>query len=210
MVQSTAVRVPVRLFITLVPTAVIFCAYYLVSGDSWLTAKVGLCAGIVSGIVLTRSVADERVRLRRFAALGFATAGIVVMSAMGLRAITDVRPAIAEIIAAEERTSSEYDAAVQQFTRGAINTRVLTEIIDGTILPQVRQSSERFDRFVDVPPEHTGLLTDAQHYLRLRQKSWQTRSDALRQAKMRHLRDADEKEQAALQAFDRLRSAATK
>ena len=90
MVQSTAVRIPLRILTTLVPTAVIFCAYYLVSGDSWLTAKFGLCTGFVSGVVLTRSVADERVRLRRYAALGFATAGIVVLSAPAAQRETSV------------------------------------------------------------------------------------------------------------------------
>ena len=206
LVQSTAVRIPLRILTTLVPTAVIFCAFYLVSGDSWLTAKFGLCTGFVCGVVLTRSVADERVRLRRYAALGFATAGIVVLSALGLRAITDVRPAIAEIIAAEERTSSQYDAAVRQFTKGAINRRVLTQMIDATILPQIQESSARFDRFVDVPDEHAVLVTEAQTYLRLRQESWRTRSEALGKANMRRLREADEKEQAALQAFARLNS----
>lgn len=210
MVQSTAVRVPLRVFTTLVPTTVIFGAYYLASGDSWLTAKVGLCTGIVSGIVLTRSVADERIRLRRYAALGFATAGIVMMSALGLRAITDVRPAIAEIIAAEERTSSEYDAAVRQFTKGAINKRALTQIIDATILPQVQHASARFDAFVDVPTEHALLVTEAQSYLRLRHDSWRSRSDALRRGNMRHLREADDKERAALQAFAQLRTGASK
>ena len=204
MVQSTALRVPLRVFPTLVPAAAIFVAYYLMSGDSWLTAKVGLCTGIVSGIVLTRSVADERVRIRRYAALGFATAGIVMMSALGLRAITDVRPAIAEIIAAEGRTATEYDAAVRQFTKGTINRRVLTQMIDATIVPQVQQASARFDSFVDVPAEHADLVTDAQTYLRLRHDSWRSRSDALRKGNMGKLRAADDKERAALRAFAQL------
>src|SRR5918993_3092129 len=113
MVQTTAVQIPLRVVARLVPAGALFCFYFWMSGDSWLTAKVGLCAGIVSAIVLTRTVSDERLRLRRFAALGSATAAIVMMSAMGLRAITDVRPAVAEIIATEERSSAEYDAAVR-------------------------------------------------------------------------------------------------
>ncbi|MDQ3418172.1 MAG: rhomboid family intramembrane serine protease [Acidobacteriota bacterium] len=207
-VQSTAVRVPLSVITTLAPTAIIFSLYYWASGDSWLTAKVGLWTGIVSGVVLTRSVPDERVRLRRFAALGTATAGIVMMSAMGLRAITDVRPAIAELITAEERASSDYNAAVRQFTRGTINRQALTRMIDATILPQVQQSSARFADFVNVPARHTALVRDAQHYLRLRHESWRSRSEALRKANMQHLREADDRERAALHAFVRLRTAA--
>ena len=208
LVQSTATRIPSSVITTLAPAAFIFGVYYWISGDSWLTAKVGLCAGIIGGVVLTRSVADERIRLRRFAALGTATAGIVMMSAMALQAITDVRPAIADLIAAEERAASEYDAAVRKFTKGTLNRQALTRIIDTTILPQVRQSSERFASFKNVPPRHTALVSDAQHYLRLRHESWRIRAEALRKTNMQHLRDADDHERAALHAFLMLRTAA--
>ena len=207
-VQNTAVRVPLRVIATLAPPAGIFALYCWFSGDAWLMAKVGLWTGVVSGVVLTRSVTDDRIRLRRFAALGTATAGIVMMSTMGLRAITDVRPAVREIIAAEERTSTEYDAAVRQFTKGAFDREDLTRIIDASILPQILVSSAQFERFVDVPADHRHLLTVARQYLRVRHESWQTRSNALRNGNMRHLRDADDREKAALEAFVRLRTAA--
>jgi hypothetical protein len=142
--------------------------------------------------------------------LGTATASIVMMSAMGLRAITDVRPAVADIIAAEERTSAEYDAAVRQFTKGAITRRDLTQMIDTTILPQVQHSAERFSEFADVPAEHAVLLTDAQQYLRLRHESWQSRSDALRKSNSQRLKEADEKERAALRAFASVMAGAAK
>lgn len=205
-VQSHAVRVPLAIVRTLAPSALLFGLYHLATGDSWLAARVGLCAGIVSGVVLTRNVSDDRDRLRRFAALGAATAGIVMMSALGLRAVTDVRPAIADIVAAEERTAGEYDAAVRQFTKGAVTTRTLTQMIDQAILPQLRQSTERFDALVNVPAEHLPLVADALRYLHLRHDSWRTRADALRKVNMRHLREADEKEQAALRAFTRLKA----
>ena len=210
MVQSTAVHIPLRVVAPLAPTAFLFCFYCWMSGDSWLMAKVGLCAGVVTAVVLTRRVPDERLRLRRLAVLGTATASIVMMSAMGLRAITDVRPAVAEIIAAEQRTSAEYDAAVRQFTKGAITRRDLTQMIDATILPQVKQSTERFSQFADVPAEHAALLADAQHYLRLRHESWHSRSDALRKSNSQRLREADDKERAALRAFATLTIAAAK
>lgn len=207
-VQTTAVRIPLRVITTLVPTAAIFGLHYWLNGDPWLTAKAGLWTGIVGGVVLTRSVPDERVRLRRFAALGTATAGIVMMSTMALQVVTDVRPAIAALIAAEERASSEYNAAVRRFTRGTIDRRTLTRMIDTAILPEVQQSRERFAGFVKVPAGHMTLVADAQRYLRLRHESWRVRSEALRsKASMQNLREADDHERAALQAFARVKSA---
>ena len=94
--------------------------------------------------------------------------------------------------------------AVRQFTKGTITRRVLTQMIDATIVPQVQQASARFDSFVDVPAEHADLVTDAQTYLRLRHDSWRSRSDALRQGNMGKLRAADDKERAALRAFAKL------
>jgi len=210
LIQSTAVHIPLRVVATLAPTAAIFGWYYWMSGDSPLTAEVGLSAGIVSSVVLTRTVSDQGLRLRRFAALGTATAAIVMISAMGLRAITDVRPAVAEIIAAEAQMSSEYDAAVRQFTKGTITTRDLTRMIDATIIPRVQHSAERFGQFADVPAEHAALLTDAQHYLRLRHESWRSRSDALRRSNSQRLKEADDKERAALRAFASVMAGAAK
>ena len=207
-VQSTAVRIPLRVVTALVPGAAIFALYYWISGDSWLTAKAGLYAGIVSGVVLTRSVPDERRRLRRFAALGSATAAILMISAMSLQAITDVRPAIADVLAEEERAATEYNAAVKKFTQGFITRQALARLIDTAILPQVERSSDRFAGFANVPDRHTALVSEARRYLRLRQDSWRIRSDALRTGGMEQLREADEREQAALHAFVKLRNAA--
>jgi hypothetical protein len=55
-----------------------------------------------------------------------------------------------------------------------------------------------------VPAEHRPLLDDADTYLRLRDEAWRIRADAHRRSSMAMLRQADEREQAALAALRRL------
>jgi len=210
MLQSTALRVPLAVLKTLVPTAAMFGLYCLMSGEPWQSVKVGLCTGVVGGIALTRSVTDQRARLRRFGALGTATAAIVMMSALGLRAITDVRPAIVEMVASDERAARGYDAAVLRFRKGGITTRDLARMIDVAIRPPLQRASEQFGRLVDVPRADAPLVSDAQRYLGLRSDGWRARSEALRKGNMRRLKEADTIEQEALQALESLRKASSK
>jgi rhomboid protease GluP len=208
MLPGTVLHVSVPILKALAPMAAIFAAYCVVTGEPLISAKAGLCAGFVGGIVLTRSVPDPRARLRRFAVLGAATAIIVLMSAMGLRAVADIRPAIAEVIAHEERAATDYDAAVLRFRKGGITTRDLAQTIDTAITPRLLRDSERFKTLADVPDEHALVVAETQEYLRLRHVSWRTRSDALHKGDLRKLRQADKEEHAALEAFARLRAAA--
>jgi membrane associated rhomboid family serine protease len=207
LLQRTAVPIPLTVLARFVPVAAVFVLYCLASGEPAITAKAGLCTGIVGGIALTRSVRDYRVRLRRFAALGAATAAIVMMSAMALRAVTDVRPAIAAVVVDEERTAAAYDAAVVRFTRGHMTARDLAEVIDRTIVPDLQRARERLGALVDVHAADASLVAETQEYLRLRREGWRTRAEALRKGNMRHLREADKTEQASLQVFERVRSA---
>lgn len=204
---GTAVRIPSAVLLRLAPVFVIFVLYCLATGEPAVTAKVGLCTGFVGGIALTRSVTDYGARLRRFAALGVATAGIVLMSAMALRAVTDVRPELTAVMAAEERTAAAYDAAVGRFRDGRASAGELASLIEGTIVPDMQLARNRVTALADVPSADAPLLSHAQEYLRLRGESWRARAEGLRKRNMRELRDADKIEQASLQAFGRLKSA---
>jgi membrane associated rhomboid family serine protease len=206
LLNPPAIRIPWRVLKTLPPVAAVFVLYWLVADEPAIAAKVGLCTGVVGGFALTRSVRDDTARLRRLAALGTATAVIVLMSAMALRAVTDVRPTIAAIVANEERTAAVYDAAVVKFRAGRANLKDLAQIIDQTVLPDVRRARERVRVLTDVPAEDEALVGDAQQYLRLREESWRIRTEALRKSNMRMLREADGAEQSSLQVFEKLKS----
>jgi membrane associated rhomboid family serine protease len=210
LLPGTAVRIPLRELARLAPMAAVFVLYFLASGEPSITAKAGLCAGLIGGLALTRSIRDQGARLRRFAALGTATAAIVMMSAMALRAVTDIRPAIAAVVADEERTAAIYDAVVVRFTNGRMTARELAQVIDGNILPDLRRARERVDALIDVPAEEVSLVAAAQEYLRLRQDSWRARAQALRTNNMHGLRNADETAQASLRVFERIASAVEK
>lgn len=211
LLPGTAIRIPLRELARLAPVAAVFVLYFLASGEPSITAKAGLCAGLIGGLALTRSVRDQGARLRRFAALGTATAAIVMMSAMALRAVTDIRPAIAAVVADEERTAAIYDVVVVRFTKGRMTSRELAQVIDGSILPDLQRARERVDALVDVPGEDAAFVAAAaQEYLRLRQESWRARAEALRKNNMPGLRKADETAQASLRVFETVRSAVRK
>jgi len=210
LLQHTAVRIPLMALARLAPVAALFVLYCLTAGDPSVSAKVGLCTGIVGGIALTRSVRDYGARLRRFAALGTATAAIVLMSAMALRAVTDVRPEIGTVVADEERTASAYAGAVARFTRGRMNARELAHVIEQTIIPDLQRGRARVAALAAVPAADAILVAETLEYLRLRQDGWRARADALRNSNMRQLGEADEIEQASLRVFERLRSTVRK
>ena len=207
LLPGTAVRIPLKELARLAPVAAMFVLYFMASGEPSITARAGLCAGLIGGLALTRSIRDQGARLRRFAALGTATAAIVMMSAMALRAVTDIRPAIATVVADEERTAAIYDAVVVRFTRGRMTSRELAQVIDGSILPDLQRARERVGALVDVHAADALLVAETQEYLRLRHDGWRRRAEALRKGSMQHLREADKTEQASLQVFERVKSA---
>jgi rhomboid protease GluP len=202
--QRSAVRIPLSTLARLIPVTLLFLLYCVATGEPSITAKVGLCAGLVSGITLTRSIPEYGARLRRFAALGAATAGVILLSAMSLRAVTDVRPEIAAVVADEERAAASYDAAVAQFRTGRVTARDLAQLIDGTILPGVQRARARVTALAHVPPDDVHVVADAQEYLRLREESWRVRAAGLRASNAGALKQAERIERASLQVFDRL------
>ena len=200
------VRIPLRALMPLAPAVVIFALYYLATESAYTLAKLGLCTGLVAGIVLTRQVSDDRIRVRRYAALTAATAVIVFMAAMAVRVVSDIRPDVAAVMAVEDRTARAYDAAVQRFQKGRATVKELVQIIEQSIVPELRGASERVSALGNVPSRDEPLLAYTHQYLRLREESWRLRAEALRKVSMGRLREADKAEQTSLRVFDKVKS----
>jgi hypothetical protein len=195
---STAKRIAIA--------AVPFLLYNLVT-DSLGTASelAGLGTGVVVGLVIARRVSHEKPALRPVAAVMAAAVLIAAAAAFPWRGLIDVRPEIARLVAIEERTAGVYDAAVVKFTGGRLPARALAQLIDRTILPELQASRARLQALRGVPTEQVPFVAAASEYLRLRDQSWRRRSEALIQSNMKMLRDADQTERAALDAFQRMR-----
>jgi membrane associated rhomboid family serine protease len=188
------------------PIAGLFVLYHLATGDLGTAAvRAGLVLGLVSGAVLARGAIDQQPPALRAAAVAGCGLAIAVVAAISLKGIADVRPEMRRLVAIEDRTVHEYDAAANQFRLGAIKAKVLAQLIDKTILPELRQAHERIRALTGVPREHQPLVARADEYLRLRDESWSLRSEALHKASMVTLRKADLAERASLDAFEKIK-----
>jgi rhomboid protease GluP len=192
---------------SLLPIGVAFVLYHLASGDLATAAvRTGFVLGLVAGAVVAKGVGERQpTALRVWAVAGFAIV-IAAGSMMSLRGIADVRPEMQRLVTIEDRTTHEYDAAASQFRLGAIKAKALAQLIDGTILPQLREARGRITSLTGVPREHQQLVARAEEYLRLRDESWSLRSEALHKASMPTLRKADQAERASLEAFEKIKT----
>ena len=77
-------------------------------------------------------------------------------------------------------------------------------MIEKTIVPELHVAAGRLRALQDVPPEHQPLVATAEKFLKLRDESWRMRARALHKSDVRGLRQADSKEQASQEAFNRL------
>jgi len=91
-----------------------------------------------------------------------------------------VRPVIEALAPLEARTSEAYDAARRRFQTGRSTAISLAEIIEKTILPELREERARIAALDGVPREHEGLVRDAAEYLKHRTRSWELRAEGLR------------------------------
>jgi hypothetical protein len=121
-----------------------------------------------------------------------------------LRGLTDVRPEIARVAELEQRTSHAYDDAVRQLTGGQISLKELAQLIDRTILPELRAAHDRVKKLDRVPRDHVSLVRAADEYFTLREKSWRVRADALRKTNKATMWQAEQAEQASLLALAKI------
>jgi hypothetical protein len=100
------------------------------------------------------------------------TAAAAVAFAIPLRGLTDIRPEIVRLVAAEDRTTAAYNNAVERLKKGRLTAEALAEMIGRTIVPQLEAAEAHLNTIGHVPSIHQPLLADAREYLRLRTESW--------------------------------------
>jgi rhomboid protease GluP len=206
LLRRLPIQVPLRAVLSVAPAVLVFVTYHVATESIYALAKLGLCTGLVAGIVLTRQVSDDGIRVRRYAALTAAAALIVFMAAMAVRVVSDIRPDVAAVMAVEERTTRAYDSAVQRFRKGQGTARELVQVIEQSIVPELQGATKRVSALGNVPSRDEPLLEYTHQYLQLREESWRLRAEALRKVNMGTLRQADEREQASLRVFDKVKS----
>jgi len=204
--RRSPLTIPLAVVKRLGPVAAVFVLYVLVTGGLGNVGNViALVVGLGFGFVLTMNVGETTPSLGRAAAAMAAMVGIAVVCSVPLRGIADVGPSIAQVVAAEDRTASVYQHAVNQFVKGRADAEELASLIEGTILPDLQSASAPLRTIGKVAREQRPLIADAGEYVRLRSESWQMRADGLRAGNMHTLREADKTERAALTAFERVR-----
>jgi len=210
MMQRSPVTIPWRAFKSLGPVTGIFLLYNLLEGSLPTGAELGGgLTGLICGAGLSRGVGIRRPPLRRVTAAMLTAAAIALACAAPLRGISNVRPELDSLVTLETQLTGAYDKAVNQFKLGAMNARDLAQMIERTIMPQLRAAQTRVQALRRVPREQQALVASAEEYLRLRDESFRLRAEALQQANMAALRAADRSERASLEALEKTRSAST-
>jgi membrane associated rhomboid family serine protease len=160
--------------------AALFLVYSAFSGLAHAAEFTGLLVGLLYGIVLARRASEHEPRTRDVAYAVLATAAIVVTAAIDLRNIADIKPAIAHVLATEQRTAAVYQTGFDAFKKGRITAGALAHLAEATIVPELQAEDARLTTLTNVPLEHQPLVADAREYLRLRCASWRARGEALR------------------------------
>ena len=209
-VKRTDLTIPFGLLKKLAPLAAIFLLVQAGSdSDTQAATTIGFLMGALCGGILTFQISECKPQPIRLAAIAGTVLVVAAASAVPLRGVTDVRPEIERVVALEQRTVPAYEAGVEQFKLGRMKAEALAKIIERTIVPDVQAVRARFSTITGaVPPEHQAIVADATEYLRLRDESWRLRAQALQKHNMVLLREADRKEQASLQAFERIKPVA--
>jgi membrane associated rhomboid family serine protease len=172
--------IPSAVIRRIAPVAAVLFIHALVSGELMASsAVVAFSAGVCASLVLMHEPEGVPVwRTRTYLlASGWALAMVL---AIANRSITDVRPVIEALGPLEARTSEAYEAARRRFQNGRESATNLVEIIEKTILPELREEQARIAALDGVPREHEGLVRDAAEYLKHRTRSWELRAEGLR------------------------------
>lgn len=206
--RRSAVTIPLESIRTLGPMAALFVLYNALEASVPGAAEwIAFAAGFAGGLVLAKDVSERKPALGPVAVAMAAALAITVASAAPLRGIANVRPELEHLVALETRLAESYDEVVRQFRRGTMSAEQLAQVIDSRIRPELQAAKARLEALSGVAAEQQALVSAAEEYLRLRDESWRIRSEALHQADMKGLREADRSEHASLQVFRRLAAA---
>jgi membrane associated rhomboid family serine protease len=203
-VFRSTLTVPLLTALKLVPAAAVFILYSTTAGFDGAAEIAGLAVGFVYGLVLAQEVGTRTPSALRVASTTGVVLVVAIAVAVPLRGLTDVRPEIERLAAVEHQTVSSYDSAVRRFTSGEISIVALSQVIDQSILPELRAARARFKKLERVPREQQPLVLAANEYFRLREESWRVRADALRKTNMATMQQAEDKERVSLLALDRI------
>ena len=211
LIHRSSLMIPLNVTKRLAPVAAVFVLYKLTTtGLGNVTDVAALVCGLVGGIVVARDVNERTPQIRRLATAMTTVVTVVTLYAMivlhrPLNETVDVRPEIDRVIAVESRTARIYDKEVDRFRRGRITAAALADVIEKAIVPELHAVAGRLRALQDVPPEHQPLVASAETFLKLRHESWRLRAVALHKSDIKGLRQADSREQASREAFQRLR-----
>lgn len=212
LIYPSRVSIPLIVAKRLVPVAAVFVFYHWMTSDFGSAAYiVALAGGLIGGILVARDISYNTPPIRPLAAAMAAELAIVTLFAVvvmhgPVSAITDVRPEIERVIAAEYRTAGLYNDAVGTFRKGRMTTEALAGLIEDTIVPELHTLSARLNTLHDVRPEDRPLVATVEEFLKLRDESWRLRAAALLNGDIIALRQADSKEQASLEALHRIKT----
>jgi membrane associated rhomboid family serine protease len=210
MSQDSSLAIPMSVAKRLAAAAAVFFLYKLTAGLGSVAALAPLACGLVGGIIIARDLNERTPQLRGLAKAMAAVLVVVgIYTATGLyRPVTDttdVRAEIDQVIAVEDRTASLYDKEVIRFRKGRITSAALIDVIDKTIVPELRAAAKRLRALDNVAPEHQRVVAAAEKFLKIRDESWQLRATALHNSDILGLRNADSKEEASRATFNQLK-----
>jgi rhomboid protease GluP len=206
--QRSAVKLPRRQLQRLAAPAVVFVLYEMwTGGPQWTAGLATFVIGFAIGLALSRQVAAAVPSVPRVLAVTATAMTIAMAIAAPLTGTIDIRPELARLTAAEERTAESYRLATEQFKLGAIKAEGLAQLIERKIIPDLQSVRRALPKPHVVLPQQQPLVAGADDYLRLRCDSWTLRAVALHQSSVRLLRDADQKERSSLDALERVKRA---
>jgi membrane associated rhomboid family serine protease len=186
--------------------AIVFALYNMVTDHLVSTSELtGFAVGFSAGLVVARGIARTRPPAQRAAVVMALTLAIAVVTAAPVRGILDVRTEVAAVIAVEEKTAGLYNGAVARFRKGTLSAADLAALIEQEIMPDLHAARVRLQGLRGVPREHRRIIGDCEQFLQLREDSWRTRGAALGKSDTDMLREADRAEQAAFNAFQRIK-----
>jgi hypothetical protein len=198
-------KIPWTLIKCFAPAAAAFTLYSLVTSaipiGPELTAFV---VGGISGLFLTAGIGEHAASTMRTSVVAVATTVMVIVTVRPLSGMTDMRPEVHQLAAAEEQMAARYRSAIDQFSTGRLTVRDLVAVIDREIMPRLQASRAHIASLRHIPDEQKQLLTAAEKYLQLRDESWRVRSKALQTGDVTMLTQAETSEVAARYALSRL------
>src|SRR5207248_515254 len=112
-----ALRIPLIELNRLATGAAVFLVYTLVTGLFSMADLTALVIGLFYGLVFAPGAAERQPGTRRVAIAAAVSGVAAVALAIPLRNLADIKPEIARVIAIEQQTAKNYQAALEAFKK---------------------------------------------------------------------------------------------